>query len=355
VPNFRAPLSRRRALAVAGGVAGFVAAPHLGLSTMLPPALVTPRRPGVIRTADSDPDSPGQTDLPVDQMLQILPGEWNVDKSGILEIDFGRTDLEPITGSYMGQSIQFQPSFQIGTEFYFQSLGNGQAVFNGDIACLPDELNPLIDQLLANSLVFQAEHQHFFNLNPMLFFIHERAVGDPIAIATALRNTLQNATKTPISGPPMQLQSSASWVDVNMLESILQGEADVSPSDGVVTVTIPRRNKIILGGVDIDPSLNVATTVAFEQINGSSATVAASPDFSLVSSEVQRVMGVMRSQNPPWDVHCLYNQETDEHPQLFFSHQLKIGSDPYELAREVRAGLDQTNSQGSPPQPPSQH
>ncbi|MBV9484061.1 MAG: DUF1259 domain-containing protein, partial [Acidobacteria bacterium] len=138
----------------------------------------------------------GQTDLPVDQMLQILPGEWDVNSHGILEIDFGRTDLESITGEYNGVAFQFKPSFHIGTEFFFQSLGGGQAIFNGAIACLPSELNPVIDQLLNNRLVFQAEHQHFFDLNPTLFFIHERAVGDPIAIATALRNTLQNATST---------------------------------------------------------------------------------------------------------------------------------------------------------------
>jgi Domain of Unknown Function (DUF1259) len=153
----------------------------------------------------------------------------------------------------------------------------------------------------------------------------------------------------------MKLLSSASWVDVGMLESILHGSADVSPSDGVVTVTVPRRDELILGRVDIDPTLNVATTVAFEQINRSSATVSVSLDFSLVADEMQQVMGIMRSQNPPWDVHCLYNQETAEHRQLFFSHQLKIGNDPYELAREVRAGLDQTNSKGSPFPPPNSH
>ena len=86
--------------------------------------------------------------------MQILPGEWDVNENGILEIDFGRTDLEPIVGEYNGTTFQFQPSFQIGTEFYFQSLRNGQAVFNGDIACLPSELNPVIDQLLANDLIF---------------------------------------------------------------------------------------------------------------------------------------------------------------------------------------------------------
>jgi hypothetical protein len=42
-----------------------------------------------------------------------------------------------------------------------------------------------------------------------------------------------------------------------------------------------------------------------------------------------------------WDVGCLYNQETDESPQLYFSHMFKVG-DPVQLAHEVRAGLDHT-------------
>jgi hypothetical protein len=42
--------------------------------------------------------------------------------------------------------------------------------------------------------------------------------------------------------------------------------------------------------------------------------------------------------------HCLYNQETDEHPQLYFDHMLKSG-DAYELAREIRRGLDLTDSE----------
>lgn len=45
-------------------------------------------------------------------------------------------------------------------------------------------------------------------------------------------------------------------------------------------------------------------------------------------------------------IHCLYNQETAENPQLYFSHQLKIG-DALQLAQQIRKGLDQTNSPGS--------
>lgn len=42
-------------------------------------------------------------------------------------------------------------------------------------------------------------------------------------------------------------------------------------------------------------------------------------------------------------VGCRYSQETNEHPQLFFSHMIDTG-DPYRLARKIRRGLDLTHS-----------
>ena len=69
--------------------------PQLASAAPLRPALVRPGQARVMPIADSQS---GTTDLPVDQMLQILPGEWEVNKEGILEIDFGRTDLEPVIG-----------------------------------------------------------------------------------------------------------------------------------------------------------------------------------------------------------------------------------------------------------------
>ncbi len=47
-------------------------------------------------------------------------------------------------------------------------------------------------------------------------------------------------------------------------------------------------------------------------------------------------------QTQGWQIDCLYNQETAEDPQLFFSHDYKVG-DAYELAREVRRGLETLN------------
>ncbi len=61
----------------------------------------------------------------------------------------------------------------------------------------------------------------------------------------------------------------------------------------------------------------------------------------MVASEVTPVVRLMRRQG--WFQGCLYNQETDEYPQLYFDHMLKVG-DPYALAHEIRRGLNQTRS-----------
>jgi hypothetical protein len=61
----------------------------------------------------------------------------------------------------------------------------------------------------------------------------------------------------------------------------------------------------------------------------------------MTGPEVMPVVKTMRAQG--WMVNCLYNQETQEHPQLFFSHMLKTG-DAYTLAAEIRRALDLTDS-----------
>lgn len=59
------------------------------------------------------------------------------------------------------------------------------------------------------------------------------------------------------------------------------------------------------------------------------------------ASEVQPVVRLMREQG--WFQGCLYNQETNEDPQLYFDHMLKTG-DAYALASEIRRGLDLTDT-----------
>jgi hypothetical protein len=272
------------------------------------------------------------TSLPVSRIEQALQAKGTV-AEGVLAIGIDRDDM----GDHAIHDVVVKPPFEINGSLTFQPLPGGRALFNGDMPLRASEVDRFIDALLANHLVFQAEHQHFYDLTGPVWFVHFRALGDPIAIArevhAAIRTTSVHLPQAPPAKPRTPL-------DVTRLERILGSTSAEVGADGVVTVTLTRRNTERLGGVLLNQNANAETNIAFEPLNGTGTRAAAAPDFGMTADEIQAVIRVMRSRG--WDIGCLYNQETAETPQLYFSHDFKAG-DPYVLAREVRSALDRMN------------
>ncbi len=295
--------------------------------------------PGAIRVARSHRTTRHQARtkaaaLPKSKMESALQAQGTT-VNGDLTIPIDRTD---ITNVQIGH-VPIKPSFEINGELSFQPLGPGRAFFNGDIALKPSELDPAIRAIIGNGLSFQAEHQHMYDFSPMVWFVHFRGTGNPLRLATAVHNVLK-ATATPL--PQQSPANPKTPLDTSRLQRILHGyHVDVG-EDGVVTVYVARRNPIYIAGIKVNPQTNIATNIALEPLNSSGTEVAAIPDIALEAGEVNGEVGKMQSLG--WDIGCLYNQETDEHPQLYFSHQFKTG-DPYALAAEIRQGLNRTNSQ----------
>jgi hypothetical protein len=234
--------------------------------------------------------------------------------------------------------VTFTPAFEINGTLTFQPLGDHHAFFNGDLALKPEECNPVIDAIIANGLTFQAFHQHYIETKPNIWFIHWRGEGDPLHLARAVKNVLA-VTSTPFpQKPPAHPRTP---LDPNRLAAILHGSAQVG-DEGVVTVTVERTDKIVIDGIRVSPEANIYTEVQFKPLASSGSHAAVAPDFAMEASEINPVVGMMRRHG--WFQGCLYNQETNESPQLYFDHMLKVG-DAYALAHEVREGLDVTDSQ----------
>lgn len=318
-PDAKASVTRQRALAMGGRVAGgLVAAASLGATA-------------VAQTRNSTVASPFSTQGTIHQIEQIIQAQGMV-SNGVFSIEIDRDDITNVTL----RGVPIKPAFQINGALNFQAIGGGRAVMNSDMALKPSELDPFIDQLLAHDIVFQAEHQHFYDFSPLVWFIHFRAAGDPLQIARGVKAAL-NVTSTPF--PQTSPTNPKTPLPAQELGKIIGGTPSIG-ADGVVTINIPREDPIVLGGIRISPFLNIPTGVVFQPYGGGQ-NAAAAPDFAMISSEVQNVVGTMRRQG--WDIGCLYNQETDEQPQLYFSHQFKTGN-ALELAREIRAGLNRTDS-----------
>lgn len=275
----------------------------------------------------------GASDLPVQQIEDIVGAQGSV-SHGVLDIEIERQDIGDVQGPL---GVTFTPSFEIHGDLHFQPLGGGQAFLNGDMALLPNEVNPFIAALLTNHLVFQAFHQHMIEMTPQIWFVHFRGVGDALQLATEIRAAI-DVTATPL--PQMHESNPSTPLDPDRLARILHGEAMVG-DEGVVTVTVQRTDRIRIDSVIVSPEAGISTTIEFKPLGGAKANVV--PDFSMKSNEVDPVVRAMLIEQG-WFQGCLYNQETDEHPQLYFDHMLKTGN-AYELAREIRRGLDLTNSE----------
>ena len=248
---------------------------------------------------------------------------------GVFSIEIDRNDIPNVTL----HGVPIKPSFEINGSLYFQKLDDETVITNSDLALKAEEIDPFIHQLQLHEIVFQAEHQHFYDFDPLVWFIHFRKKGDPIEIAHGIKAAL-DATSTPF--PQTLPKNPKTPLPAEEMGKIL-GASPTIGSDGVVTYDVPREDPIRLGGTRINPYLNVATGIVFEPLDSKGKTAAGAPDFGMITSELDPVVALMRKQG--WDIGCLYNQETGENPQLFFSHQFKTG-DPIQLAREIRNGLN---------------
>ena len=129
-------------------------------------------------------------------------------------------------------------------------------------------------------------------------------------------------------------------LDAARLGKILHGDAQVG-DHGVVTVNVLRRGRVVIDDVRVSPEANISTGIEFKPHRLDVAQAWAAPDFSMEAARSSPWWRPCARQG--WFVGCLYNQETSEEPQLYFSHMLKQG-DAYALAAEIRQGLDQTDA-----------
>lgn len=267
--------------------------------------------------------------LPVSEIQRIVRAQGTV-SNGVLNIQIDRDDIPDVTKD----GVPVKPGFEINGNLCFQAAPGG-VMMNGDLAFKPGELNPAIDAMVCHGLTWQAEHQHLYGLSPMVWFMHMRGHGPARLVAEGCAAVLA-ATSTPLPQAPPA--NPGTPLDVTRLERIIGSSATVG-SDGVVSFQIPQRIPLVLGGMLISPYLNVFTSVEFEPL-GRGGDAAVVPDFGMLADQVNDVARVMRGQG--WELDCLYNQETDEFPQLYFSHQWKTGN-AYRLAAEVRRGLEMTS------------
>lgn len=291
-------------------------------------ALCSPAPPA--RAQDSargqPPTENAQTEwAPVDKAMgragAMQPG--NVQK-----YSFPRADLQVTLGG-----VRIKPALALGSWVAFERVGgtSSQAIAMGDLVLLENEVMPVVTKLQAMGVDQTALHNHLQHEFPPVMYLHISAQGDPVKIAEAVHAAL-TLTKTPTAPPSAGPVTESFRLDTARLNAALGRSGKVS--GGVYQVGVPRAQPVHMGGLEIPPSMGVATALNFQPTGSGRAAITG--DFVLTADEVNPVIKALRDGGIA--VTALHSHMLGEDPRLFFMH-FWANDDAIKLARTLRAAL----------------
>jgi len=237
--------------------------------------------------------------------------------------------------------VAIRPAFALGSWIAFKAHAGG-AVAMGDLVLTEDELGPVIAKLQAGGVEQTAIHHHIIRESPRVLYVHVHGHGDPVTIATTVRDALA-LTGTPAAAPAAPASTSEPFgLDTTAIASALGRSGRVT--GGVLQVNVPRAETIRSGGMEVPPSMGLSTAINFQPTgNGKAAIIR---DFVLLGTEVNQVIRTLGENGI--SVTSLHSHLLDEEPRLFFMH-FWANADAVTLARGLRAALDKTNSRPASP------
>ncbi len=249
----------------------------------------------------------------------------------VLKFSLPRNDMHVTV-----QGTEVKAGLALGSWVAFKRAGN-QAMVMGDLVLRDDEVEPVMSKLEQGGVAVTALHNHLLWETPRVMYVHIGGHGDAAALARTVHDALA-LTKTPPSGPGSAAPPTAPPLDTKQLDQIM-GRAG-KMSGGIYQFSVPRAEKITENGMEVPPSMGVATGINFQPTGkGRAATTG---DFVLLGSEVDPVIRALRDNGIA--VTALHSHMIDEQPRLFFMH-FWGSDDALKLARGLRAALDKTNSQ----------
>jgi hypothetical protein len=271
-----------------------------------------------------------QSSTPIDwsKVGAALGKSGTVQPGDVYRVGMPRTDLQVTIGG-----AQLKPALALGSWVAFKQTGTDQAMAMGDLVLLDSEVGPVVQRLQNQGVEQTAIHNHLLHESPRVLYVHIRGQGEPVKLASVIHSAL-TLSKTPLTEAAGKTE--AIELDTTQVSQALGRSGKVN--GGVYQVSVPRAEKITEAGMEVPPSMGVATALNFQPTGGRRAAITG--DFVLISSEVNPAIRALRQNGI--EVTALHSHMLDESPRLFFMH-FWANDDVVKLAKGLRAALDKMN------------
>jgi hypothetical protein len=250
-------------------------------------------------------------------------------KDGVLKVNVPRNDLRVTIGGRPAPT-----PFGFGGWVALTRGEAGHDVMMGDLVLTEDEVNPVMSAVLDNGLDVTALHNHFFQEQPRIFYMHVHGMGTAADLARQIKpaiDLIDRSASRSASRPPAP--AATANLDGAALARIVghQGEQ----SESVYKITIGRADiDLREHGAVINARMGLNTWAAFA---GSDADAMVAGDVAMLEHEVTPVLKALRAHGI--DVVAIHHHMTGSQPVVIFLHYYGTGPSA-KLAQGVRAALD---------------
>jgi hypothetical protein len=267
------------------------------------------------------------------------PGDWTavnnaigragtLQPDGVMKYGFPRGDLDVSL-----DGVKIKPALALGSWVAFKRTGAGRAMVMGDLVLTPDEVQNVIAALEELGVNPSAVHNHLLGESPRIVYVHIAADGEPVRIAAVIGSAI-GKTKTPAAAAATAAAAPAIDLDTALIHRTLRYGGKVN--GGVYQVSVPRPDKIRMGGEIIPPSMGVSTAINFQPTGGGRAAITG--DFVMETKEVAPIVRTLRDSHIA--ITALHSHMVGENPRLYFMH-FWANDNAAKLATGIRRALDQ--------------
>ena len=272
-------------------------------------------------------------------------GMKGVYKDGEYKITVPQNDL-----NIMVDGFKIIPAMGLGTWMAFTPSPEG-AMLMGDLVLTETDLKPVQQEVIRQGLTITAIHNHFVRNHPNVLYMHVGGAGATAAMAQKAKAVLAKISEVR-GGDPAKGNASNEAVqntlDTKQLDEILGYKADMSK--GVYKYTIGRPDVALKEhGVPVTTFMGFNTWAAFQGIPEHAAVAG---DFTMLENEVAPVIKALVENGI--EVVAVHNHMVHEQPRIFFLHYWGIGN-AGQLAKGLRAALDQTGKKATGTMPMNNH
>ncbi|MBI5364894.1 MAG: DUF1259 domain-containing protein [Planctomycetes bacterium] len=207
----------------------------------------------------------------------------------------------------------------------------------GDLVLFQDEVNPVMSAALDHGLTVTALHNHFFDDEPRVYFMHIGGEGTQDALARGVRAALDQVRHVRGGHPTPGLGSrstgvpSKSAIPADKIDAILATKGTVK--DGMYKAVFGREVGLPCG-CSVGKDMGVNTWVA---MGGDAEHALVDGDFLTFEGELQPVLKALR--HAGIDIVAIHSHMEGEAPKALFLHYWGVGR-AEDLAHGVKSALD---------------